>query len=140
MKGLFGIVGLVLLGVVTWQLGSRMSTDAVSMTVGLVFGVLAGVPAALMIMLAGGTNRLGESANDAYARGWAEGEYAAELEMLKRGTKPAWMVEAEQERERETITVEPVRVRRTTTGTNGVQVTENHLLPPDVARRFGEGR
>ena len=86
-----------------WQLGARLSTDAIGMGVGLVFGVLAGVPAALMIMLAGGTNRMGESADDAYYRGYQAGQQDLRGLMFNepppRGRLPA-----------PTITVKPMHV------------------------------
>ena len=41
---------LVILGVMTWRLGTSLSTDALGMAVGVVFGVLAGIPAALLVL------------------------------------------------------------------------------------------
>lgn len=43
-------VGLVLLAFLTWRLGSSLSSDALGMAVGVVFGVLAGVPTALLVL------------------------------------------------------------------------------------------
>jgi len=40
-------------GVFAWQIGSRLSTDAVGMAVGLIFGVFAGIPAALLVAASG---------------------------------------------------------------------------------------
>ncbi|MFN8469922.1 MAG: hypothetical protein U0X20_30470 [Caldilineaceae bacterium] len=37
---------LVILGVMTWRLGTSLSSDALGMAVGVVFGVLAGIPCA----------------------------------------------------------------------------------------------
>ena len=42
-----GFVALV------WQIGSRLSADAIGMAIGVLFGVLAGVPAALLVMASG---------------------------------------------------------------------------------------
>jgi len=95
MRSVISLALLALLALLAWQVGSRLSTDAVGMGVGLVFGVMAGVPVALLISLAGGAGRLGESPDDAYARGFAAGVQAEQLEMLRLGTKPAWMVEAQ---------------------------------------------
>lgn len=39
-------------GLFAWAIGSRLSTDAVGMGVGLVFGMLAGIPAALLVFAA----------------------------------------------------------------------------------------
>lgn len=41
---------LVILGIMTWRLGSSLSSDALGMAVGVVFGVLAGIPAALLVL------------------------------------------------------------------------------------------
>ena len=41
---------LVILGVMTWRLGASLSSDALGMAVGVVFGVLAGIPAALLVL------------------------------------------------------------------------------------------
>lgn len=42
-------VGLVLLAFLTWRLGSSLSSDALGMAVGVLFGVLAGIPSALLV-------------------------------------------------------------------------------------------
>jgi preprotein translocase subunit SecY len=45
------VVGvLVLGGMFAWLLGSKLSSDALGMGVGVIFGVLAGVPTALLVM------------------------------------------------------------------------------------------
>lgn len=41
---------LVFVGVFAWFVGSKLSADAIGMGVGVVFGVLAGVPTALLLM------------------------------------------------------------------------------------------
>jgi hypothetical protein len=53
MKKLAVVLVLILLGVLVWSIGNRLSADAIGMGVGLVFGVLAGVPTALLVMTAG---------------------------------------------------------------------------------------
>lgn len=53
MKTLLGLAALVFVGFLTWQIGSRLSTDAVGMGVGLIFGVLSGIPAALLVLATG---------------------------------------------------------------------------------------
>jgi hypothetical protein len=35
-----------------WSVGQRLSSDALSMAIGVVFGILAGIPAALLVMAA----------------------------------------------------------------------------------------
>ncbi len=44
------VVVLVILGGLTWRLGTSLSSDALGMAVGVVFGVLAGVPSALLVL------------------------------------------------------------------------------------------
>ena len=41
---------LVMLGVFAWRLGESLSSDALGMAVGMVFGILAGIPAALLVL------------------------------------------------------------------------------------------
>lgn len=50
MKGFVLIVLMGLIGVMGWRVGNQISSDAVSMAVGVMFGVLAGVPMALMVL------------------------------------------------------------------------------------------
>lgn len=44
---------LIVGGVVVWRLGERLSADALGMAVGIVLGVLAGIPASLIIVASG---------------------------------------------------------------------------------------
>jgi hypothetical protein len=53
MRQLAVVTALVIGGVLAWVLGSRLSADALGMAVGLLFGVLAGVPTALLVMASG---------------------------------------------------------------------------------------
>lgn len=53
MRYLLGLAVVVVLGFLAWQVGATLSTDAVGMGIGLVFGVLAGVPAALLVVATG---------------------------------------------------------------------------------------
>lgn len=41
---------LVVFGVLTWIIGSKLSSDAMGMAVGLLFGALAGIPSALLVL------------------------------------------------------------------------------------------
>ena len=50
VKQLSIVVGLCILGFLTWRLGMSLSSDALGMAVGLVFGVLAGIPSALLVL------------------------------------------------------------------------------------------
>jgi hypothetical protein len=66
MKRFMGLAILVFIGAAGWRVGNTLSPDALSMAVGVLFGVLAGVPTALLVM-AGNRRRAGDDAPD-YAR------------------------------------------------------------------------
>jgi hypothetical protein len=68
MRHLLGIAVVVVLGFLAWQVGSRLSTDSVGMAIGLVFGVLAGVPSALLILMTPRTQQ-----GDGYEAGRRQG-------------------------------------------------------------------
>ena len=50
MKRWFGLAVLVFVATAGWRIGETLSPDALSMAVGILFGVLAGVPTALLVM------------------------------------------------------------------------------------------
>ncbi|CAN5401997.1 hypothetical protein BH10CHL1_BH10CHL1_04720 [soil metagenome] len=52
MKKFIGLLLLVFVGMVGWRVGGSLSSDAMSMAVGVLFGVLAGVPTALLLLAA----------------------------------------------------------------------------------------
>ncbi len=59
MRRFLVMVLLVFVGAAGWRIGGRLSIDALGMAVGIVFGVLASVPAALLV-LAASRGRRGE--------------------------------------------------------------------------------
>jgi hypothetical protein len=61
---------LVMLGVFAWRLGESLSSDALGMAVGMVFGILAGIPAALLVLATSSRRRHEEEEERAerYAR------------------------------------------------------------------------
>jgi hypothetical protein len=59
MKRWLGLALLVFVGTAGWRIGDTLSADALSMAVGVLFGVMAGVPTALLVM-AGGRQRKAE--------------------------------------------------------------------------------
>lgn len=67
MKTVIATAGLIVAGVLTWQIGGRLSMDAVGMGVGLVFGVLAGFPAALLVLATSRRAWSDESEEEDYA-------------------------------------------------------------------------
>jgi hypothetical protein len=69
MRRLVGLAALVFVGFLAWQVGNRLSTDAVGMAVGLVFGVLAGVPAALLVLATDRRRRDDDDYDAAYQAG-----------------------------------------------------------------------
>lgn len=50
MRYIFGACLLTLVGVVGWRIGQELSPDAIGMAIGLLFGIMAGTPAALMVL------------------------------------------------------------------------------------------
>lgn len=52
MTKLLGLAALIFVGVTGWQLGGRLSSDAIGMALGILFGIMAGIPASLMVLAA----------------------------------------------------------------------------------------
>jgi len=52
MKRFLGLIVLVFIGTAGWRVGNSLSSDAISMAIGVLFGVLAGIPAALLLLAA----------------------------------------------------------------------------------------
>ncbi len=56
MRNVMILIVVVLIGAVGWRIGGRLSPDAMGLATGVVFGVLAGLPTALLV-LASNRNR-----------------------------------------------------------------------------------
>jgi len=52
MKRLLVLAGLVFIGVMAWRIGERLSADAIGMALGVLFGIIAGLPVALLVLAA----------------------------------------------------------------------------------------
>ena len=52
MRLIFAIGALALLAFAGWQLGGMLSSDALGLALGVIFGMMAGIPAALIAMSA----------------------------------------------------------------------------------------
>jgi hypothetical protein len=52
MRQYIGLAALVFVGIAAWRIAGQLSADALGMAVGVLFGVMAGVPTALMVMAA----------------------------------------------------------------------------------------
>lgn len=52
MKKFFIVAVLLFCAALGWGVGQRLSSDALSMAIGVIFGILAGIPAALLVMAA----------------------------------------------------------------------------------------
>jgi hypothetical protein len=52
MKKLLILIALVFIGVVGWRVAEGLSSDAIGMALGVLFGVLAGIPTALFVIAA----------------------------------------------------------------------------------------
>ncbi len=53
MKSLFWLMILIGLALLAWKIATVISPDAIAMAVGMLFGVLAGIPATLLVTAAG---------------------------------------------------------------------------------------
>ena len=53
MKKLVILLLIIFVGAAGWSIGSRLSSDALGMSVGILLGVLAGLPVALLVLAAG---------------------------------------------------------------------------------------
>ncbi len=50
MKKVVAVCVLVLLGAGAWYIADRLSSDAIGLALGVIFGVMAGLPAALLVV------------------------------------------------------------------------------------------
>lgn len=64
MRQFFGVAALVVVGIAAWRVTDGMSSDAISMAVGVLFGIMAGLPAALLVMAAGRRRERDDSSGD----------------------------------------------------------------------------
>lgn len=71
MKRFLALAVLVFIGVATWQIGSRLSADAIGMGVGVMFGVMAGIPTALLLLA---SNRRRQADDDWSGQGRMRGQ------------------------------------------------------------------
>src|SRR3712207_5245519 len=53
MKQYVGLAALIFVGIAAWRIAGQLSADALGMGVGVLFGVMAGVPTALLVMASG---------------------------------------------------------------------------------------
>ena len=60
MKKLVALLLIVFVGAAGWSVGSRLSSDALGMSVGILLGVMAGMPVALLVLAAGRGGRRDE--------------------------------------------------------------------------------
>lgn len=61
MKRIIVLSVLIFLAVAAWRIGGRLSADAIGMALGVLFGVLAGLPVALLVLA---SNRRRERQDD----------------------------------------------------------------------------
>lgn len=53
MRQYVGLAALIFVGIAAWRIAGQLSADALGMAVGVLFGVMAGIPAALLVMASG---------------------------------------------------------------------------------------
>jgi hypothetical protein len=165
MRTIFGLASIAFVAFLAWNIGGRLSTDAVGMAVGLLFGIL---PLALLALANGRQSppACGNDEGSARARATAMPGQAPKVQYTQArpfalpAPKPAlvgevvnpngcpygvepWIWEELYDRGRTAPThrVRLVDVHRTTIDGSGVRVDEAHMLPPEVAARlYGERR
>ena len=79
MRSIIGLTLIVAIGFGGWVVGNSMSSDAIAMAVGVMLGVLAGIPMALLLMA--GSRRQGRAerqdfAENAYPVAYGRGQWA----------------------------------------------------------------
>ena len=52
MKGFIFVGGLLVVGVAAWRVGNALSSDAIGLALGVIFGVMASLPGALLVLVA----------------------------------------------------------------------------------------
>ena len=57
MRRFSGVIVLAAIAIVGWQIGGILSRDALSMMLGVIFGIMAGIPAALVAVSSNRTAR-----------------------------------------------------------------------------------
>jgi len=60
MKKLIALLLIIFVAAAGWNIGSRLSSDALGMSVGILLGVMAGLPVALLVLAAGRGGRRDE--------------------------------------------------------------------------------
>ena len=70
MKRMILFGGVLFVGVAAWRIGDRLSADAIGMALGVLFGVLAGLPVALLVLA---SSRRREQQEDDYSNGRSRG-------------------------------------------------------------------
>ncbi|MCX6047507.1 MAG: hypothetical protein NT075_20580 [Chloroflexi bacterium] len=91
MKKFIGLLLLIFAGAVGWRVGGGLSSDAVSMAVGVLFGVLAGVPTALLLLAA---ERRRSSSEELRRAEWGRDRNAAPGHHLAGSHYPAYQPQA----------------------------------------------
>lgn len=74
MKRLLILSALIFVGALGWRVGSSLSADAIGIAVGVVFGVLASIPAALLILVAGRRSERRQEWEEESRRGHGAGQ------------------------------------------------------------------
>lgn len=88
------VCGSILGGIVLWRITNDLSADALGMAVGILFGMCAGIPAALLVLVAGRRSDEGDkSVDEAFAAGRRQGLLEAQSAALARRQESVWVVD-----------------------------------------------
>lgn len=90
MKQYLALAGLVFVGVAAWRIAGTLSADALGMAVGVLFGVIAGLPAALLVMASGRRRDLEHETGIERRRGAHPGAHGGAYGAYPAGYAPAY--------------------------------------------------
>jgi hypothetical protein len=77
MKRLMMLSVLLFVGVAAWRIGERLSADAIGMALGVLFGVLAGLPVALLVLASNRRRERRDEEENYNQRQGGQGRYPA---------------------------------------------------------------
>lgn len=84
---------LVLVGVVAWRIGGHLNSDAIAMALGVCFGMVAGIPIALLVVAGAGRVYHDEAEQRRQIRAEVEQEIRTEVEQCRLSERPGvWRV------------------------------------------------
>lgn len=82
----------IIVGVVAWRIGGHLDSDAIAMALGVCFGMVAGIPIALLVAVGAGRVYADEAEQRRQIRAEVEQELRAEVEQYPLAVRPkVWL-------------------------------------------------